>query len=235
MLATNDPTNVQWNVAHQLASDLVKSIPTNNDKISDSEVRQALSYLRIYLQKDPDNAANNFLKVISNLTTAAKKLNDREQHNRGGNRNRTKLTAEKYQAVSDCCTRCLTAYKNDARSMLTILCWAVRLMKYYHQAPLGEGIDEPIVLTILSERQAEIAQVLGNRQFAIGQEIEANVTKITGIHKVTYQILGMNPLTEKEPKNINAITKAFAEDRVVTVKVVALKEDGRIKSVKYLR
>ncbi|WP_373542338.1 hypothetical protein [Chamaesiphon sp.] len=53
------------------------------------------------------------------------------------------------------------------------------------------------MLTKLSERQAEIAQVLGNRQFAIGDEMETKVAKITDIHKVSDRILGVIPLTEK--------------------------------------
>ncbi|WP_373542339.1 hypothetical protein [Chamaesiphon sp.] len=141
----NSPTNEQWNIAHQLAIDLVRSIPSPNNKISDVEVRQVLNYLKISLRKDPENAASNFFKLILNLTNAARQLNDLEQRKRGGNRNRTKQTADKYQAVSDCCTQSLAAYKNDAESMLTILCWAVRLMKYYHQASLGKGIDKPKV------------------------------------------------------------------------------------------
>jgi hypothetical protein len=224
----NDPTNEQWNVAHQLASDLIKNIPTDNDKVSDSEVRQVLNYLRISLSKNPDNAAANFFELISNLTIAAKELNKREQRNQGGNRNRTKKTAEKYQAVSDCCTRGLDAFKSDAQGMLTILTWAIRLMKYYHQASVGEGRDESIKLTLVSERQAEIAQVLTNKQFEIDQEIEAVVMSISG-NMVCYEIMGIIRLTKKEPKMAAMLT----QNQMVMVKVVALKEDGGIKSVKW--
>lgn len=80
---------------------------------------------------------------------------------------------------------------------------------------------------VKSERQVEISQAVQELKFAIEQVLEATVISIKG-NKVTYQILQVLKLTEKEPKK----AASLKEEQVVRVKITALKEDGSIKSVK---
>lgn len=64
--------------------------------------------------------------------------------------------------------------------------------------------------------------------FEVGQVLEAKVTNIKG-NKVTYNILGTK-LTKKETK----IYKELSEDQTVKVKIMSLRGDGKIKTVKVI-
>jgi hypothetical protein len=108
--------------------------------------------------------------------------------------------------------------------MLQILGWAARLMLYYKEAgPIGELPQPPIQ----SKREAEIQAVSAAHRFEVGQKLEATVLSIK-TNKVTYEILGTIKLTTKEPKMAAVLT----EGQITTVEVVALKEDGNLKTVK---
>jgi hypothetical protein len=108
--------------------------------------------------------------------------------------------------------------------MLQVLGWAARLMQYYKEAgPIGE-IPQP---EIQSEREAEIQAASAAQSFQVGQKLEALVVGIKG-NRVTYEILGVIRLTEREPKKATSLTEG--ESTIVEVK--ALKEDGSLKSVK---
>ncbi len=82
-------------------------------------------------------------------------------------------------------------------------------------------------IVVKSERQIEIAQAVQSKKFEIGQILEATVARINS-NKVTYQMLEVLKLTEKEPRK----AALFTEGQAVNVKITALKEDGSIKSVK---
>jgi ribosomal protein S1 len=111
---------------------------------------------------------------------------------------------------------------------LQILGWVSRLMKYYNNSgiPIGE-ITAPTAVVVESARQAEIAKVSESQEFKEGDIIDAKVTKISG-NKVSYEILGIIKLTEKEPKKASVLQ----EGQTVKVKIVSIKDDGSIKSVK---
>ncbi|MEG3892175.1 TIGR03986 family CRISPR-associated RAMP protein [Microcoleus sp. Z1_A1] len=80
---------------------------------------------------------------------------------------------------------------------------------------------------VKSERQVEIAKAVQSKNFEIGQILEATVARINSNH-VTYHMLEVLKLTEKEPKK----AALLREGQAVHVKITALKEDGSIKSVK---
>ncbi|MBE9120861.1 TIGR03986 family CRISPR-associated RAMP protein [Tychonema sp. LEGE 07199] len=82
-------------------------------------------------------------------------------------------------------------------------------------------------IVVKSERQVEIAKAVQSKKFEIGQILEATVASINS-NKVTYQMLEVLKLTEKEPKK----AALLIEGQAVHVKITALKEDGNIKSVK---
>ncbi|MDZ8054688.1 MAG: hypothetical protein RMX68_024700 [Aulosira sp. ZfuVER01] len=90
-------------------------------------------------------------------------------------------------------------------------------------------ISTPTTPLVESARQVEIAKVAQAQDFQVEQIIEAKVTKING-NKVTYEILGTIKLTEKEPKQASFLQ----EGQTVKVKIASFKDDGSIKSVKYL-
>jgi hypothetical protein len=207
-------TENHWQIAHAMARFLVQ------EQMDKNELKKAMAYLRTCVEV-PDGG-ERFFKYLQNLV-----------HN-GAKIGHSGKTPGYYRSLNDACVKYLQAIQHTPQNMLDILGWVGRLIPYYAGTPVGELLAAPMEVTVLSSRQAEIAQVAANREFLVAQEIEAKVTKVAG-NKVSYEILGVIRLTEKEPKNKDLLTQVLAEDRVVTVKVVALKEDGSIKSVKYLR
>lgn len=203
MLVTENLTELQWKMAHAIAQTLVR------DNTDVNELGKAIAYLRAY--SDRDNAGSRFFDYLKTLAKNGRHIGH------------SKRTSDYYDSIEKACSQYLKAYKDDVAAMLQILGWASRLMRYYANAgPIGE-ITAPI---IESARQAEIAEVTQSQEFALNQILEAKVLKIKG-NKVTYEILGVIKLTEKEPKKASSLV----EKQTVKVKVTAL-QNGSIKSVK---
>jgi len=197
-------TEVQWQMAHAIAQTLVK------DNTDVNELGKVIAYLRSH-----DNRENAGAKFFDYLKTLAKN---------GRQIGHSKRTSDYYENIESACSQYLKAYQDDAATILHILGWASRLMRYYKNAGSIEEITAPVVE---SARQAEIAEVISTQEFAVGQVLEATVTAVKG-NKVTYEILETIKLTEKEPKK----AQLLSEEQKVKVEIVALKEDGSIKKVK---
>ncbi|MGB3240225.1 MAG: TIGR03986 family CRISPR-associated RAMP protein [Geitlerinemataceae cyanobacterium] len=95
--------------------------------------------------------------------------------------------------------------------------------------PLISPVQKNQENVVKSERQLEIDRTLKSQTFEIGQILEAKVISTKG-NKVTYQLLETLKLTQKEPKKASILE----EGKTVQVKIMSLKEDGNIKSVKCL-
>jgi hypothetical protein len=204
MLTTTDLTSIQWQVADAIARQLVL------DQSDHNELRKTIAYLRAY--SDRADAGKQYFDYLNTLA---------RNGNRIGHSNQTRNYLE---SIVETCQRYLVAYKDDVPAMLQILGWAARLMLYYKEAgPIGELPQPPIQ----SKREAEIQAVSAAHRFEVGQKLEATVLSIK-TNKVTYEILGTIKLTTKEPKMAAVLT----EGQITTVEVVALKEDGNLKTVK---
>jgi hypothetical protein len=201
-------TETESQLAHNLAITLVQE---NTDV---NELGKAIAYLRSIINQ-PD-AGTRFLKYLKTLVTNGRQI---------GHSGRT---TDYYRSMERACSRYLQNYQNNAHSMLKILGWAMRLMRYYKVSPVEEmTVTEIPQQEQLSERQAEIAKVLESHKFDVDQILDATVLSVKG-NKVTYEILGTIKITEKEPKK----AASLSEGQVVKVKIVAQKDDGSIKSVK---
>jgi hypothetical protein len=204
MLTTTDLTSIQWQVADAIARQLVL------DQSDHNELRKTIAYLRAY--SDRADAGKQYFDYLNTLA---------RNGNRIGHSNQTRNYLE---SIVETCQRYPVAYKDDVPAMLQILGWAARLMLYYKEAgPIGELPQPPIQ----SKREAEIQAVSAAHRFEVGQKLEATVLSIK-TNKVTYEILGTIKLTTKEPKMAAVLT----EGQITTVEVVALKEDGNLKTVK---
>ncbi len=199
-------TNTQWEIAHAIAQTLVKE---NTDV---NELGKAIAYLRSIV-----NETNANVKFFTYLKTLVR---DGKQIGHSGK------TFGYYRTIEATCSDYLQ--KADAQTILQILGWVSRLMRYYKDGgvPIGE-IAPPTAFTVESARQQEIAKVLESQNFQVDQILEAKVTKING-NKVTYEILGTIKLTEREPRKASLLQ----EGQTVNVKIVSLKDDGSIRSVK---
>ena len=200
-------TDKQWEIAHAIAQTLVKEDTDAN------EVSKAVAYLRTVIDKN--DATSRFLTYLKTLVRDGKMIGHSGK------------TAGYYRNIEATCSQYFKS-NSDASTILQILGWVSRLMKYYNNSgvPIGE-ITVPTAVVIESARQAEIAKVTESQEFKEGDIIDAKVTKING-NKVSYEILGIIKLTEKEPKKASVLQ----EGETVKVKIVSLKDDRSIKSVK---
>ncbi|MEA5573549.1 hypothetical protein [Calothrix sp. UHCC 0171] len=199
-------TETESQLAHNLAITLVQEDTDVN------EMGKAIAYLRSIINQ-PD-AGTRFLKYLKTLVTNGRQI---------GHSGRT---IDYYRNIDRACSKYLQNYQNNPDSMLKILGWAMRLMRYYKVSPI-EDINVNEIPEPISQRQAEIAKVLKSHKFEIDQVLDATVLSIKG-NKVTYGMLETIKMTEKEPKK----AVSLSEGQVVKVKIVALKDDGSIKSVK---
>lgn len=199
-------TDKQWEIAHAIAQTLVKEDTDVN------ELGKAIAYLRSIV-----NETNASVKFFTYLKTLV----------RDGRLGHSGKTPVYYRNIESTCSDYLKTI-TDATTILQVLGWVSRLMRYYKDGgvPIGE-IAPPTTLTVESARQQEIAKVMESQNFQVDQILEAKVTKISG-NRVTYEILGTIKLTEKEPKKAGLLR----EGQTVNVRIVSLKEDGSIKSVK---
>ena len=203
---TESLTENQWGIAHAIAQTLVK------EQTDVNELGKAIAYLRNAVNQNQADANSRFFKYLKTLVANGRQIGHSAK------------TTDYYRSIDKACSDCLKGFQGDASTLLQILGWASRLMRYYKEAgPIGEVV----VPVVESARQVEIAKAIGSHEFAVGQIVEAKVTAVKG-NKVTYEILGTIRLTEKEPKK----AQSLSEGQVVKVEVLDLKEDGSPKKVK---
>ena len=206
-LVTESLTENQWQIAHAIAQTLVK------EQTDVNELGKAIAYLRNAVNQNQADANSRFLKYLKTLVGNGRQIGHSGK------------TTDYYRSIDKACSDCLKGFQGDASTLLQILGWASRLMRYYKEAgPIGEVVT-PVVE---SARQVEIAKAIGSHEFAVGQIVEAKVTAVKG-NRVTYEILGTIRLTEKEPKK----AQSLSEGQTVKVEILDLKEDGSPKKVKY--
>ena len=206
-LVTESLTENQWGIAHAIAQNLVK------EQTDVNELGKAIAYLRNAVNQNQADANSRFFKYLKTLVSNGRQIGHSGK------------TTDYYRSIDKACSDCLKGFQGDASTLLQILGWASRLMRYYKEAgPIGEVVA-PVVE---SARQVEIAKAIGSHEFAIGQIVEAKVTAVKG-NKVTYEILGTIRLTEKEPKK----AQSLSEEQTVKVEILDIKEDGSIRKVKF--
>ncbi|NJM71977.1 MAG: hypothetical protein HC862_18285 [Scytonema sp. RU_4_4] len=200
-------TDAEWDIAHAIAQTLVKEDTDVN------ELGKAIAYLRTIVDKPAPTS--RFFKYLKTLVSNGRVI---------GHSGRT---SDYYRSIEKACSDSLKSV-GDAYTILQILGWVSRLMRYYKDAgvPIGE-VPTPTASPVESSRQVEIAKVVQSQDFQVDQILEAKVTKING-NKVTYEILGTIKLTEKEPKKASVLQ----EGQTVKIEIVDIKEDGSIKKVK---
>ena len=205
-LVTEYLTENQWGIAHAIAQTLVK------EQTDVNELGKAIAYLRNAVNQNQADATSRFFKYLKTLVGNGRQIGHSGK------------TTDYYRSIDKACSDCLKGFQGDASTLLQILGWASRLMRYYKEAgPIGEVVT-PVVE---SARQVEIAKAIGSHEFAVGQIVEAKVTAVKG-NKVTYEILGTIRLTEKEPKK----AQSLSEGQTVKVEILDLKEDGSLRKVK---
>lgn len=209
-------TEAQWQIAHAIAQNLVQTETDVN------ELGKAIAYLRHAMNQNPSDAGSRFFKCLKMLVSNGRQI---------GHSGRT---LDYYRNIDKACSQYLRREEADAETMLQILGWTARLMRYYKVTPIGEISEfnsEVQVAPIVTERQAAIEELKNAQEFEEGQILEAQIDKKHSKgNKVTYIILGI-AFTEKEPKLFNIIP----DSGTVKVQIKSLKEDGSINHVKFVQ
>lgn len=211
-LLTDDLTEQQWQVAHAIAQSLVK------DGTDVNELGKAIAYLRSILH-EPD-ASDRFFRYLKTLVSHGKQVSYSGR------------TLDYYRSLERTCSQHLKQTSFNAQTILLILSWAARLVRYYKTSPIGEGSEESTKRTttpVESERQREIRAAANAQTIEVGQVLEAEVTAIKN-KEVTYLILETVKLTVKEPKKAESLTVG----QTVTVQVTQLRDDNVPKKVKFV-
>jgi hypothetical protein len=203
-------TDAQWEIAHGIALTLVK------DNADVNELGKVVAYLRAYVRET--DATSRFFKYLDTLVSNGRQIGHSGK------------TTDYYRSIDKACSNYLKNI-SDAHTILQILGWVSRLMRYYKDAgiPIGE-IATPAPPPVESARQAEIAKASSSHNFTVGQVVEAIIAAIKNID-VTYEIvLNKQRLTKEEHKK----AQSLKEGQQVKVEILKIKEDGSIKKVKLI-
>lgn len=203
----------QWKLAHKVAIDLVL------DDADTNELGKALSYLR-EIQQEPD-AGKRFLAYLETLAKQGYRIGH------------SKKTSGYFASMESVCKQHLQGELENGATLLAIMGWSFRLMRYYKEGVPPETLrqrgDEIEVTEGKSDRQKEIEEAIANVDISVGNQLDAIVTGIKG-NKVTYEMLGTIRLTQKEPKKASSLS----EGQTMRVEIIELKDDGTIKKVKLI-
>jgi hypothetical protein len=111
MLTTGSLTDTESQLAHNLAITLVK------EETDVNEVGKVMAYLRSIVN-EPD-AGQRFFSYLKTLVTYGRQI---------GHSGRT---TGYYRSIERACNQYLQNQQTNAKTMLKILGWAMRLMRYY--------------------------------------------------------------------------------------------------------
>jgi hypothetical protein len=206
-----------WNTAYLIAEALVK------EGIDVNELGKTQAYLRNAVNQKQSDAGERFFKYLETLTRNGRQI---------GHSGRT---ADYYRSINQACGEYLKPYKSNADTMLEILGWTSRLVRYRREGGLigeinisdGKTNQVSLQLPKQAERQKQIAVVAESQKLKIGQVLDAIVKNIKG-KEVTYELIGQIKLTVKEPKKFTELTA----DQKVQVEIIELRENGVPKKVK---
>ncbi|PLZ95212.1 hypothetical protein CEN50_23065 [Fischerella thermalis CCMEE 5268] len=202
-----------WNTAHNIAKMLVQEqqrIEASKDGIR-SQLGKVIAYLRATINQNISDT-ENFFKYLKTLADSSKSVKQ------------TDRTPDYCRSIHQTCTEYLKNIEANPKDILEILGWTFRLFNYYKVTPL-----EDFEKLSASNRQLEIQIAAKSQNLKIGDEIEAEITKING-KKVTYQMLKILPKTAKEDKYYHLLEVG----EVVIVKIIEIK-NGVPSKVKFVR
>lgn len=202
-----------WNTAHNIAKMLVQEqqrIEANKDGIR-SQLGKVIAYLRATIAQNISDS-ENFFKYLKTLADSSKSIKQ------------TDRTPDYCRSINKACNDYLQNIEATPKDILEILGWTFRLFNYYKVTPL-----EDFEKLSASNRQMEIQTAAKSQNLQEGDEIEANITKISG-NKVTYQLLNIFSKTVKEPKHYTSLSVG----QTVIVEITEI-EDGVPKKIKYIR
>ncbi|MCF4965757.1 hypothetical protein [Nostoc sp. CMAA1605] len=212
-------SDAQWEIAHAIALTLVK------DNTDVNEVGKAVAYLRGYIHQ-PD-ATSRFFKYLKTLVSNGRQIGHSGK------------TTDYYRSIDKACSDYLKSI-SDAHTILQILGWVSRLMRYYKDAgvPIGE-MSASKLPPVNSTHPALNSQNSNNYNFTVGQIVDAKVVNFDKQELqdgkktkqriiITYEIQGSD-CPSKEEVNKQDINLSLGD--IVKVKIEKV-QGANIRKVK---
>lgn len=205
-------SEADWQIAHAIAQTLVKQETDVN------EVGKAIAYLRNAVNQNQTDAGSRFFKYLKTLL-----------HN-GRTIGHSGRTSDYYRNIEKACSGYLLAYQTKPATMLNILGWTARLIRYYREGgAIGEILTPSEIITSQPQTQVTLYAKYQLNQVVdatvvdvITKKVDAKKTKTT----VTYALDGEKLPKAEEIYNIEKKGISLKPNDLVKLKIVEISNDS---------
>jgi hypothetical protein len=216
-LVTESLTENQWKIAHAIAQTLAEEqrrLDEKSDGIT-TELKKTITYLNAN-QYQP-NAGAKFFTYLNTLV----------KH--GGQIGHSGKTPDYYRCIEKACKQHLQGERGNARTMLLILCWVARLVRY-HKETISIGEASPQKVAFL---KPQICKSESNCKYKEGQIVDAKIVEsITrGVDNkkmkttITYEVDGEKLAKVEEIYNMHKKAISLEVGEVVKLKIIKIEND----------
>ena len=227
MMAMNDTlteslTEKQWQIAHAIANFLANE-QIRFDKESDgiaTELKKTVTYL--YANKDEPNAGAKFFKYLEILVSKGKQVGHSGK------------TPEYYRSIEKASKNHLQSEQANAHTMLKILGWSARLVRYYRYNKESNQISAPTFMPqVAATDKPKLRQAETSAKYKEGQIVDAKIVnrldKIIDPKKtkttIDYEVDGENLEKSEEIYNIEKKGILLKVGDVVKLKIIEVKDE----------
>lgn len=222
---TESLTDVQWKIIHDIANTLAteqlrinKEIGKDSDGIV-TELKKTITYL--YANQDHPDAGAKFFTYLKTL------VGHGQQVGHSGK------TTEYYRCIKKACKQHLQDEQVNPRTMLLILGWVGRLVRYEKDSLLNREVPGQKVVTVTKPK---IRQPESNFKYKEGQTINAKIIDCTTREvdskkaktTITYEFEGEKIGKTEEIYNMHKKGISLQVSEVVKLKIIKV-ENGIIK------
>ncbi|MGA9380546.1 MAG: hypothetical protein WBV73_17420 [Phormidium sp.] len=217
-------TENQWKIAHAIAQSLVQENADVN------ELGKAIAYLRNAVNQNQSDAGSKFFKYLKTLVSNGRQIGHSGK------------TSDYYRSIDKVCSQYLQNQSINADTLLQILGWSARLMRYYKEGGLIENIATPIS-QVNSLPKPQISQSKTSSKYKEGQIVDATVidrvdkvidskkTKSTIIYEIDGERLGKpEEIYNMEKKGISLNVADVVKLLIIEVKDDQIKKFERTVS-----
>lgn len=216
-LITESLTEREWEIARAIAQTLAEEqrrLDEKSDGIT-TELKKTVTYLKA--NQDQPNAGAKFFTYLNTLV----------KH--GGQIGHSGKTPDYYRCIEKACKQHLQGERGNTQTMLLILGWAARLVRYHKEAiSIGEASPQEVAFL-----KPQIRKYESNCKYKEGQIVEAKIleiiTKDVDSKKtkttITYEVDGEKLGKVEEIYNMHKKAIALKVGDVVKLKILKIEID----------
>ena len=211
-------TEVQWEIADKIARFLAEEqirLERKSDGIA-TELKKTITYL--YANQDQPSAGAKFFTYLNTLV-------------RHGNQvGHSGKTVDYYRCIEKACKQHLQGEQANPRTMLLILGWAARLVRYHKDAiSIGEAPPQAEA----APAKPQIRQAKSNYKYKEDQVVDAKILDLTTKDvdskktktTITYEVNGEKLGKPEEIYNIHKKGIFLKVGDVVKLKIIKVEDD----------